>query len=87
MDIGPHNHRNHPMLDLFVEKERIALTYAALNKLDSMTADIQNVHLQTPSSEKHYITCGLKFGLENVGKRVLIKRTLYGGKASVSNFW
>ena len=52
---------------------RIALTYAALNKLDVYAADIRNAYLQAPSSQKDYIICGPEFGLENVGKRALIK--------------
>ena len=66
---------------------RIALIYATLNNLDVTVADIQNAYLQAPSSEKHYIICGNEFGLENVGKQVLIKRALYGSKASGSDFW
>ena len=31
---------------------RVALTYAALMNLDIMAADIQNVYLKSPSSEK-----------------------------------
>ena len=31
--------------------------------------------------------CGREFGLENVGKIALIKRALYGGKSSGSDFW
>eukprot|EP00957_Ditylum_brightwellii_P020340 1534849-Ditylum_brightwellii.AAC.1 len=50
------------------ENVRIAFTYAALNKLDVCTADIQNAYLQAPSSRKGYIICGPEFGLENVGK-------------------
>ena len=34
------------------ESVRIALTYAALNKLDVYAADIQNAFLQAPSSQK-----------------------------------
>ena len=65
---------------------RIALTYAALNGLDVMAADIRNAYLQAPSSEKHYIICGLEFGIENKGKRAIIKRALYGGKVSGRDF-
>ena len=60
---------------------RIALTAAALNDLEVCVADIQNACLQAPSSQKDYIICGPEFGLENVGKRALVKRALYGGKA------
>lgn len=66
---------------------RIALTYAALNDLDVWAADIKNAYLQAPSSEKHYIICGIEFGLENVGKIALIRRALYGGKSAGRDFW
>jgi hypothetical protein len=68
------------------ESVRIALTYAALNDLDVTAADIRNAYLQAPSSEKHYIICGPEFGLENVGKRALIRRALYGGKSAGRDF-
>ena len=44
------------------ESVRIALTYAALNDIPVVAADIQNEYLQEPSSEKHYIICGDEFG-------------------------
>eukprot|EP00957_Ditylum_brightwellii_P001399 109998-Ditylum_brightwellii.AAC.1 len=65
---------------------RIAFTYAALNNLDFWAPDIQKVHLQVPSSQKHYIVCGMEFGLEYVGKRALIRRALYGGKSAEKDF-
>jgi Reverse transcriptase (RNA-dependent DNA polymerase) len=68
------------------ESVRIALTYAALNGLPVMAADIQNAYLQAPSSQKHYIICGEEFGLENVGKKALIRRALYGGKSAGRDF-
>ena len=61
--------------------------YAALNDIDVTAADIKNAYLQAPSSEKHYVICGAEFGLENVGKIALIRRALYGGKASGADFW
>ena len=69
------------------ESVRIALTYAALNDIDVNAADIKNAYLQAPSSEKHYVICGGEFGLEHVGKVALIRRALYGGKASGADFW
>ena len=69
------------------ESVRIALTYAALNGMDVMAADIRNAYLQAPSSEKHYIICGPEWGLEHQGKRALIKRALYGGKIAGADFW
>ena len=68
------------------ESVRIAFTYAALNELDVCAADIRNAYLQAPSSQKDYIICGPEFGLENVGKRALIHRALYGGKAAGRDF-
>ena len=69
------------------ESVRIALTYAALNNLDVVAADIQNAYLQAPSSEKHFVICGDEFGVEHRGKIALIKRALYGGKSSGADFW
>ena len=69
------------------ESVRIALTYAALNGLDVLAADIRNAYLQAPSSEKHYVICGPEFGLENQGKRAKIVRALYGGKTAGRDFW
>ena len=69
------------------ESIRIALIYAALNRLNVMAADIQNAYLQAPSSAKHYIICGPEFGRENIGKVALIKRALYGGKVAGRDFW
>ena len=68
------------------ESVRIALTYAALNGLEVCAGDIQNAYLQAPSSQKDWIICGPEFGSENKGKRALIKRALYGGKAAGRDF-
>jgi hypothetical protein len=56
------------------ESIRIGLTYAALLGLPIIGGDIQNqnAYLQAPSSEKHFIVCGPKFGTENVGRVALI---------------
>jgi hypothetical protein len=73
----------------FVSRDsvQIALTYAALNDLDIFAADIKNVYLQAPLSEKHYVICGSEFGLENEGRIALIQRALYGGKSAGQDFW
>ena len=68
------------------ESMHIAFTYAALNGLDVCAADIWNAYLQAPSSQKDYVICGPKFGLENVGKVALIHRALYGGKSAGKDF-
>ena len=69
------------------ESVRIALTYAALNYLPVYAEDIQNVHLQTPSSEKHYIICGPEFGIENIGRIAVIIFALYGEKSAGADYW
>ena len=69
------------------ESIRIMLTHAALHDVDVMAADIRNAYLQAPTSEKHYIICGPEFGIENVGKRAIITRALYGGKVAGRDFW
>ena len=69
------------------ESVRIALTYAAVHGVDVLAADIRNAYLQAPTSEKHYIICGEEFGIENIGKRAIIVRALYGGKAAGRDFW
>lgn len=68
------------------ESVRIALTYAALNKMKVCAADIRNAYLQAPSSQRDYIVCGPEFGIENVGKVALIHRALYGGKSAGRDF-
>ena len=68
------------------ESVRIALTYAALNKLDVIAGDIHNAYLQAPSSQKDFIVCRTEFGIDNVGKKALSRRALYGGKAAGRDF-
>jgi hypothetical protein len=68
------------------ESVRIALTYASLNGLQVCAGDIRNAFLQAPSSQKDFIICGSEFGLEHLGKRALIHRALYGGKAAGRDF-
>ena len=64
----------------------IALTLAALNGLNVMTADIQNTYIQALTSEKHYVICRCEFS-DNMGKRALIIRGLYGLKSARASFW
>ena len=58
----------------------------ALLGLDICAADIRNAYRQAPTTEKYYIICGDEFGIENVGKRVIITRALYGGKCAGRDF-
>ena len=68
------------------ETIRIAFTYAALNGLEIMAADIQNAYLTAPTSEHFYIICGPEFGSENLGKKAIVKRALYGTKSAGRDF-
>ena len=49
-------------------------------------ADIRNAYLLSPTSQKHYIIYGPEFGMENVGKVVIMHRAVYGGKTSGRDF-
>ena len=68
------------------ESVRITFTCAVLNGLDVFTADVRNTCLQSSSSEKHFVTCGPEFRLENAGKRDTVRRALCGGKATGRDF-
>ena len=67
------------------ESVRLALTYAALNDLSVMTADIMNAYLTAPTSQKLWTTCGKEFGID-CGKRAIITRALYGNKSAGADF-
>ena len=64
----------------------IALTYAALNGLDMVVANIRNACLKFSLSQKEYIVYGPESVLENIGKKELTRKALYGGKAAGCNF-
>ena len=71
-----------------------ALAAAIVSSLASMinstatifTLDIYKPYINKKASEKHYVICGVEFGIENVGKRALIVRVLYGGKCVGRDF-
>ena len=65
----------------------VALTYSELNGLYVCAYDIQNNYLLIPSSELYFIICGPELSLENVGKKALIIRALYGGKRTGADYW
>ena len=65
----------------------IVLTYASLNELQVIVADVQNAYLQALSSEKYYIVCNDDFGIENRGTSALIRRVLYGEKMTGHDYW
>ena len=45
------------------------------------------MHIQAPTSEKYYIICRPECGVENEGKRALIRRVLYGAKSTGQDYW
>ena len=61
---------------------RIILMIVALNNLDILAADVQNVYLNALIKEKVYMMAGLKFGPSQVSLPVLIIHALYGLKLS-----
>jgi hypothetical protein len=58
---------------------------AALNDLEVSTADIENVYLTAPVSEKVWTVLGLEFG-SDAGKKAILIRSLYGLKSAGSSF-
>ena len=65
---------------------RVAFTYASLDGLDLFTVNIRDVYIHAHSLKKYFIICGKDFSLDNIGKKVLIRRELYGGKSDGSYF-
>ena len=58
---------------------------APLNNLDVMGADMQNVYLNTPNREKHWIKAGSKSG-QHEGKYYIVAKSLYGFKSTGASF-
>ena len=54
------------------ENVKINLTFNGLN--------IRNTYLQAHSRGKDYETYGADFGLENIGKKSLLRRAIYSEK-------
>ena len=67
------------------ETVRLALTYAALNGLSVMSADILNAYLTAPTSQNLWTKCGAEFGKDS-GKKAIITRALYGNKKAGADF-
>ena len=69
------------------ERIRILLTHAVMQGVPIMAVDVYNTYLQATTSEKHFIICGPEFGIENIGKKAIINRSLYCGKCAGRDFW
>ena len=67
------------------ESVRIALTLAALNGLDIVSADVQGAYLNAPCREPLYTECGPEFG-EFEGRWAIIVRALYGASSSAASW-
>ena len=68
------------------ESDHIELTYADVNDLPVCSCEAENACLRLISSEKHYVVCGLEFGLENIGDCTKLVRALCDGKSSRSDY-
>ena len=62
-----------------------SLMIAALNNLEVKSSDVMNAFLTAPFSEKIRTTLGPEFG-DDVGKKAIIVRSLYGLKSSGARF-
>jgi hypothetical protein len=67
------------------ESVRNSIILAALNDLDVKMDEKYNAYLPAPITEKVWIVLGPEFG-DDVGKRVLVVRALYGLKSSGATF-
>ena len=64
---------------------RIALTIAALNDLEVKASDVMNAFLTALCIDKIWTTLGTEFG-DDVGKKSIILRALYGLKSAGASF-
>ena len=67
------------------ETVRIALTIAYFNDLEVKAIDVMNAFLTAPCAEKICATLGPEFG-DDVGKKAIIVRALYGLKSAGDSF-
>ena len=81
------SHKTHnPIISTYAvlvsrDSVRITFTYDSLYGLDICAADIRNDYLQAPSFQQYFIIYGKDFSLENISKKAMIRRALYGGKS------
>jgi hypothetical protein len=61
---------------------RLAFLIAALNDLETLSADVQNAYLNAPTKERIYMTAGPEYGQGKEGRLVMIVRGLYGLRSS-----
>ena len=70
-----------------IEIIRILLTHVDLHGVPVMAADVRNAYLQDLTSEKHFVISEPEFGIENIVKKSIITRALYGRKVARRDFW
>ena len=68
------------------ERRLISFTFDALDRVDMFLVNIRNACLQTPTSEKNYVTCSLDLGLENLRKRAITWREMCSIKYTSQGF-
>lgn len=64
---------------------RIMLLIAALNDLDIVSADVQNVFITAPIKKKYYVIAGPEFGALQ-GRTMIVVRALYGLREASASF-
>ena len=67
------------------ETSRIALTIAALNDLEVKASNVMNAFLTAPCAENIWTTLGPEFR-DDMGKKAIIVRFLYGLKSARASF-
>ena len=78
MDIELHTLSPQVMQELYQEKNIwILLTHSAMHGIPVTITDVHNAYLQAQTYENHYGICGPKSGLENNGKKAIIKRAIW----------
>ena len=74
-------------IDVVLRKSvRIALIYAASNKLNVLAAGISKSYCKAPLSDRHFTICGPEFGLENQGEQAKTMRVIYRGETARRDF-
>jgi hypothetical protein len=69
-----------------ISSVRLGFLIAALNDLQTCAADIGNAFLYGRTREKVYIRAGREFGPTNVGRILIVDKSLYGLRTSSARF-
>ena len=69
-----------------IDTVRMALFIAELNDLEVIATDVGNAYLHGKTKEKIYTVAGDEFGPASKGKRIIIRKALYGLKTSAARW-